>query len=54
MVLNCEGYCIVVFCRYLEVAAGTKVLMEMSENIWCQIENGNIIDASLLYIQVIT
>uniref|UniRef100_H2Z1D7 Conserved oligomeric Golgi complex subunit 1 n=1 Tax=Ciona savignyi TaxID=51511 RepID=H2Z1D7_CIOSA len=37
--------------RFLELAAETKVLMEMPEEIWLQVEAGNMITASFLYLQ---
>nr|XP_026692510.1 conserved oligomeric Golgi complex subunit 1-like [Ciona intestinalis] len=37
--------------RFLEIAAETKVLMEMPEEIWLQVEAGNMITASFLYLQ---
>ena len=38
--------------RYMELAAQAKVVMEMPEKIWSQVEGGCMISAALLYLQV--
>nr|CAB3232526.1 conserved oligomeric Golgi complex subunit 1-like [Phallusia mammillata] len=37
--------------RYMEISAEAKVLMELPEKIWSQVESGNMISASFLYLQ---
>lgn len=37
--------------RFMEISAQVKLIMEVSETIWSQIENGNMIEATHLYLQ---
>jgi len=35
----------------MEIAAETKILMDMPERIWLEVEDGNVINASYLYLE---